>query len=157
MTMLDDYYLADETACVETLIQSAIFSTDALARIAKTAEKLVINVRETRLAQSGLDAFLYQYDLSSDEGIALMCLAEALLRIPDKKTIDKLIRDKISRGDWEEYVGKSESLFVNAATWGLMLTGKIIVPHHTHGLKKTLKNLIARGGEPLIRKTVAHA
>lgn len=157
MTKLDEYYLADETACVETLIESAIFSADALNRIAKTAEKLVIKVRETRLSQSGLDAFLYQYDLSSDEGIALMCLAEALLRIPDKKTIDKLIRDKISRGDWEEHLGKSESLFVNAATWGLMLTGKIISPEHTSGLKKSLKSLIARGGEPLIRKTVAHA
>lgn len=154
---LDAYYLADETACIEKLIQSINFSPDMLSRINKTAEKLVIKVRETRLSQSGLDAFLYQYDLSSEEGIALMCLAEALLRIPDKKTIDQLIRDKISRGDWEEHLGKSESLFVNAATWGLMLTGKIITPHHTSGLKNTLKKLIARGGEPLIRKTVAHA
>jgi len=159
MTILDDYYLADETDCIQTLVRYV--ETQNIAslqtRIAKTAEKLVIKVRETRLSQSGLDAFLYQYDLSSDEGIALMCLAEALLRIPDKKTIDKLIRDKISKGDWEEHLGKSESLFVNAATWGLMLTGKIISPNHTSGLKKTLKTLIARGGEPLIRKTVAHA
>jgi RHH-type proline utilization regulon transcriptional repressor/proline dehydrogenase/delta 1-pyrroline-5-carboxylate dehydrogenase len=155
--LLDQYYLADETSTVENLIQAATLSADALSRISETAEKFVKQVRETRLTQSGLDAFLYQYDLSSDEGIALMCLAEALLRIPDKDTIDKLIRDKISQGDWEEHLGKSESLFVNAATWGLMLTGKIVSANNTKGLTNTLKKLIARGGEPFIRKTVAHA
>jgi RHH-type proline utilization regulon transcriptional repressor/proline dehydrogenase/delta 1-pyrroline-5-carboxylate dehydrogenase len=156
-TGLDDYYLADETHCVNTLVHSLAFSPQTLSNIAATAEKLVIKVRETRITQSGLDAFLYQYDLSSDEGIALMCLAEALLRIPDEKTLDKLIRDKILQGDWEAHLGKSGSLFVNAATWGLMLTGKIISPASSQGLKHTLKKLIAHGGEPLIRKTAAEA
>jgi RHH-type proline utilization regulon transcriptional repressor/proline dehydrogenase/delta 1-pyrroline-5-carboxylate dehydrogenase len=157
--ILNKNYTTDETEIIKTLLATATLPSETLATIQVTAEQLVINVRNTRLKQGGLDAFLYQYDLSSDEGIALMCLAEALLRIPDSETINKLIRDKISHADWEEHLGKSESLFVNAATWGLMLTGKIMSAEEINasGLSKVLKRLIARGGEPLIRKTVAHA
>lgn len=157
--LLNQAYLGDETELVEKLITAATLPTDAVNHIQKKAEQLVSQVRKTRLNQGGLDAFLYQYDLSSQEGIALMCLAEALLRIPDKATVNKLIRDKITRADWEEHLGQSESLFVNAATWGLMLTGKIISPSEkdSHALHKTLKKLVARGGEPFIRKTMAHA
>lgn len=157
--ILNSVYLGDEATLVEKLIAAATLPPSSLHSIKDKAEALVTQVRKTRLNQGGLDAFLYQYDLSSNEGIALMCLAEALLRIPDKSTVDKLIRDKISKADWEEHLGKSESLFVNAATWGLMLTGKIISPTEkdSHTLHKTLKNLVKRGGEPFIRKTMAHA
>jgi RHH-type transcriptional regulator, proline utilization regulon repressor / proline dehydrogenase / delta 1-pyrroline-5-carboxylate dehydrogenase len=157
--LLNKNYTADETQVVAALLSAATFSQEKREEIKSIAEKLVIKVREARLNQGGLDAFLYQYDLSSDEGIALMCLAEALLRIPDSDTVNKLIRDKISRADWEEHLGKSESLFVNAATWGLMLTGKILSPEQTNsnGLNKVLKRLVSRGGEPLIRKAVSQA
>ena len=91
-----------------------------------TAVRLVESVRRERAAKSGLDAFLRQYDLSSQEGVILMCLAEALLRIPDDDTADRLIADKIRAGDWESHLGDSESLFVNASTWGLLLTGRMV-------------------------------
>ncbi len=157
--ILNEAFLGDEKILVEKLISAATLSPDSLNHIRQKAETLVTQVRNTRLNQGGLDAFLYQYDLSSNEGIALMCLAEALLRIPDKTTVNKLIRDKITKADWEDHLGKSESLFVNAATWGLMLTGKIISPTEkdSHVLHKTLKTLVKRGGEPFIRKTMAHA
>ncbi len=92
--------------------------------------------------------------MSSQEGVALMCLAEALLRIPDAATRDALIRDKISHGDWEPHLGKSPSLFVNAATWGLLLTGRLVATHSEKGLGAALRRLTAKGGEPLIRKGV---
>ena len=87
---------------------------------------LVQAVRAARPSGSGLDAFLREYHLASREGVILMCLAEALLRIPDAATADRLIADKISSGDWQEHLGDSDSLFVNASTWGLMLTGSIV-------------------------------
>ena len=92
----------------------------------RSAARLVESVRRERAAKSGLDAFLRKYDLSSQEGVILMCLAEALLRIPDDDTADRLIADKIRAGDWESHLGDSESLFVNASTWGLMLTGRMV-------------------------------
>ena len=82
-------------------------------------------VREERRRASGVDALMHEFSLSSEEGIALMCLAEALLRIPDKATRNKLIHDKISGGDWKSHLGNSPSLFVNAAAWGLLVTGKL--------------------------------
>lgn len=146
-TMLNEVFLGDETKLVDILIDNASFSRTAIQRIQDRAEQLVIRVRETRLEKSYLDAFLHQYDLSSDEGILLMCLAEALLRIPDKATIDKLIHDKITQADWKDHFAKSESMLVNAATWGLMLTGKIL----------SSQKLIAKSGEPFIRRAIAHA
>ncbi len=111
------------------------------------------------MSKGGLDAFLYQYDLSSEEGIALMCLAEALLRIPDATTADRLIKDKIASKDWEQYLGKSQSWFVNAATWGLMLTGKILNHEKSSSanLLSTLKRLVTKSGEPVIRNAVRQA
>jgi RHH-type proline utilization regulon transcriptional repressor/proline dehydrogenase/delta 1-pyrroline-5-carboxylate dehydrogenase len=97
---------------------------------------------------------LQEFSLSSQEGVALMCLAEALLRIPDKGTRDALIRDKISNGNWQPHLGKSTSLFVNAATWGLMLTGKLVSTHNESGLSSSLGRVLARGGEPVVRKGV---
>ena len=97
---------------------------------------------------------MLEFSLDSREGIALMCLAEALLRIPDAATRDRLIRDKISKGDWSTHVGASPSLFVNAAAWGLLVTGKIVDSRSEGTLEMALASLLRKGGEPLIRKGV---
>ena len=152
-------YREDESHCLEKLLTDAQLPDDALTRIQDTARKLVIDVRKRRLGKGGLDAFLFEYDLSSEEGVALMCLAEALLRIPDIETIDKLIKDKITQPDWEQHLGKSKSTFVNAATWALMLTGKVISPQRATSvnLSSVLQRLTKRSGEPVIREAVAQA
>lgn len=155
-TAITRAYHEDETICVERLLQQATLSTDALQRINNTARDLVQKVRDKRLKGAGLDAFLYEYDLSSAEGIALMCLAEALLRIPDKKTMDDLLRDKITNVDWISHAGKSDSFFVNAATWGLVLTGKVLTPNESK-LGGVLKDFVKRSGAPIIRKSVQQA
>ena len=118
------------------------------------AHKLVSAVREKRTRASGVDALMHEFSLSSEEGVALMCLAEALLRIPDSQTADRLIADKISKGDWRKHLGESPSLFVNAATWGLLITGKLVGTSSENGLGSALSKLITKGGEPLIRKGV---
>jgi RHH-type proline utilization regulon transcriptional repressor/proline dehydrogenase/delta 1-pyrroline-5-carboxylate dehydrogenase len=150
---------ADETECVEALLRRAALPSDALDRIADTARRLVRAVRQRRYRQGGLDAFLHEYALSSREGIVLMCLAEALLRIPDADTADRLIRDKIGGADWEKHIGRSESLFVNASTWALMLTGRIVGPEPEGGgdWAGVMKRLLARSGEPVIRAAVVQA
>jgi RHH-type proline utilization regulon transcriptional repressor/proline dehydrogenase/delta 1-pyrroline-5-carboxylate dehydrogenase len=154
---LDRVYREDETTCVNRLLNSLSFSDQARRDIEEIARKLVIEVRKERIGKGGLDAFLYHYDLSSEEGIALMCLAEALLRIPDKKTVDQLIRDKITSADWYVNIGKSDSFFVNAATWGLMLTGKVLSQRQENPrrLRSVLKRLLEKTSEPVIRKAVA--
>jgi len=107
------------------------------------------------VGKAGLvQGLLQEFSLSSQEGIALMCLAEALLRIPDRATRDALIRDKLSTGNWQPHLGKSTSIFVNAATWGLMLTGKLVATHNESGLDSALGRVLVRGGEPLVRKGV---
>ena len=103
---------------------------------------------------SGVEGLIHEYSLSSQEGVALMCLAEALLRIPDAATRDALIRDKLSPGDWRAHVGQSPSLFVNAATWGLVLTGRLVTTTSEQSLSAALTRLIARSGEPIIRAGV---
>ncbi len=108
----------------------------------------------TKGQQGAVEGLIHEYSLSSQEGVALMCLAEALLRIPDRATRDALIRDKIGHGDWQSHVGQSPSLFVNAATWGLVVTGKLTGTASESGLSGALTRLIGRGGEPLIRKGV---
>lgn len=152
-----DAYRMDETQCINELLEQAVLSPDMLNHIEANAKWLIEEVRRQRLHQGGLDAFLYQYDLSSDEGIALMCLAEAMLRIPDSETVDKLIQDKITSVDWAVHQGKSESFFVNATTWGLMLTGKIMAPAESSGFGKILKKIITRTSEPIIRQAVKQA
>jgi RHH-type proline utilization regulon transcriptional repressor/proline dehydrogenase/delta 1-pyrroline-5-carboxylate dehydrogenase len=149
---------ADETECAEALMERARFSPEALARIDRTARRLVHSVR-ARPKPGGLDAFLHEYALSSREGIVLMCLAEALLRIPDAGTADRLIRDKIGGADWDAHVGRSESLFVNASTWALMLTGRLVgeEPGERVDWAQVMKRLIARSGEPVIRAAMTQA
>ncbi|MGH8372052.1 MAG: bifunctional proline dehydrogenase/L-glutamate gamma-semialdehyde dehydrogenase PutA [Gammaproteobacteria bacterium] len=152
-TAINDLYLADESRCVESLLGQIRLDAAARERIRAQAIKLVQAVRANSGDKGGVEAFLHQYDLSSQEGMVLMCLAEALLRIPDADTADKLIRDKIVNGNWGDYLGASGSLFVNASTWGLMLTGKIIKLDQSveKNLSTFMGKLVARLGEPVIR------
>jgi RHH-type proline utilization regulon transcriptional repressor/proline dehydrogenase/delta 1-pyrroline-5-carboxylate dehydrogenase len=145
-------YRRPESAAVAELSAQATFAPDALARIRTRAKTLVERVRAERSRASGVDALMNEFALSSEEGIALMCLAEALLRIPDRATADRLIRDKLARGDWRAHLGGSESLFVNAATWGLVVTGKFARSQASaSGLAGTLTGILERLGEPVIR------
>ena len=144
-------YRVDEAGAVAYLLgQGARANGDA----AGLAHRLVEQVRAKRTRASGVDALMHEFSLSSEEGVALMCLAEALLRIPDSATADRLIADKISKGDWRRHLGESPSLFVNAATWGLLITGKLVSSSSEQGLGSALTKLIGKGGEPLIRKGV---
>lgn len=147
------HYRAPEPDCVRALLPGATLPPETVRQAQATARRLVEALRgkATRGAVQGL---VREYDLSSQEGVALMCLAEALLRIPDGPTRDALIRDKIGRGDWRSHLGHSPSLFVNAATWGLVVTGKLVGTVDEHGLGAALNRLIARGGEPVIRRGV---
>src|SRR5271155_1381920 len=116
----------DETKAVARILAAVEIPAEMRDRIADRARGLVAAVRHQRLGKGGIDAFLHEYALSSPEGVALLCLAEALLRIPDAETVDRLIRDKIGEADWESHLGRSESIFVNASTWALMLTGRLL-------------------------------
>jgi RHH-type proline utilization regulon transcriptional repressor/proline dehydrogenase/delta 1-pyrroline-5-carboxylate dehydrogenase len=146
-------YRRAEPDCILPLLAAAEQPPERAAGIAETARRLVLALRgKTR--SSGVEGLIHEYALSSQEGVALMCLAEALLRIPDNATRDALIRDKISRGDWKSHVGHSPSLFVNAATWGLVITGKLTGTTSETSLANALARLISRGGEPLIRRGV---
>ncbi|MBB5019772.1 RHH-type proline utilization regulon transcriptional repressor/proline dehydrogenase/delta 1-pyrroline-5-carboxylate dehydrogenase [Chitinivorax tropicus] len=147
-------YRRDERECVQAILAQAALSAEQVKSIQALARKLVTDVREKRTRSSGVDALMHEFSLDSTEGVALMCLAEALLRIPDQETADRLIRDKISKGDWKAHLGQSASLFVNAATWGLLITGKLVSTNSEKGLSSALTRMIAKGGEPLIRKGV---
>jgi RHH-type proline utilization regulon transcriptional repressor/proline dehydrogenase/delta 1-pyrroline-5-carboxylate dehydrogenase len=150
-------YRRDEAECISALMlefQAIPYDREA---VSCQARKLVAAVRQQRRQASGVDHLMHEFSLSSHEGIALMCLAEALLRIPDRDTVDRLIRDKISHGDWASHLGSSSSLFINAATWGLMLTGKLVAIHSESTLGSALSRVLAKGGEPLIRKGIDFA
>jgi len=148
-------YRKDEQSAVQWLLsQIREGAPETTLEAQNLAKRLVTAVREKRTRSSGVDALMHQFSLSSEEGVALMCLAEALLRIPDSATADRLIADKISKGDWRKHLGESPSLFVNAATWGLVVTGKLVSSSSEDGLGAAITSLIAKGGEPLIRKGV---
>jgi RHH-type proline utilization regulon transcriptional repressor/proline dehydrogenase/delta 1-pyrroline-5-carboxylate dehydrogenase len=119
-------YLADEAETVRDLVARAEIGAAQNARVLERAAQLVAAIRRRQRSAGGVDALLGEYDLSSAEGIVLMCLAEALLRIPDAATADRLIADKLGSADWQAHVGASDSLFVNASTWALLLTGRIV-------------------------------
>lgn len=154
-------YRKDEAACLEVLLDYAELSDIENAAIAECARDLITTVREKRRFRGGVDSFMAEYDLSTDEGIALMCLAEALLRIPDKDTIDQLIRDKLTGVNWQSHLKNTDSFTVNAATWALMFTGKVLHPSehadYERSLANTLRKLVSRSGEPIIRAAVAQA
>lgn len=149
-------YRMDEAECINFLIPQATLSPTECAHIAQIATQLVANTREYKKKQSKLDTLLHQYDLSTEEGIALMCLAEALLRIPDKTTIDKFIGDKISTADWKNHLDGDNPLFVNAATWSLLISGKIYSPtlDTQRSLGSTLKRTTSKLGIAVIRPAI---
>jgi len=145
----------DEAELLADLIGIAALDAPARARIVTRAAALVERIRSD--ARPGLmDVFLGEYGLSTDEGVALMCLAEALLRVPDADTIDALIEDKIAPSDWSKHIGQSASPLVNASTWGLLLTGKVL-DEADPGIAGTLRGMIRRLGEPVIRTAVGRA
>jgi RHH-type proline utilization regulon transcriptional repressor/proline dehydrogenase/delta 1-pyrroline-5-carboxylate dehydrogenase len=146
-------YRRPEPQCLPPLIEAATLPPATLQAATALARRLVERMR-SKSHGGGVEGLIHEYSLASEEGVALMCLAEALLRIPDDETRDALIRDKIGGGDWQAHLGKSPSLFVNAATWGLLITGKLTATHSERGLSAALGRLVARGGEPLIRAGV---
>jgi RHH-type proline utilization regulon transcriptional repressor/proline dehydrogenase/delta 1-pyrroline-5-carboxylate dehydrogenase len=147
--------LADETGLVRRLVAEAALDAPARAKITATGADLVTRIRAS--AKPGLmEVFLAEYGLSTDEGIALMCLAEALLRVPDAETMDALIEDKIAPSDWGRHLGKSASSLVNASTWALMLTGKVL-DDAEGGITRHLRAAVKRLGEPVIRTAVSRA
>jgi RHH-type transcriptional regulator, proline utilization regulon repressor / proline dehydrogenase / delta 1-pyrroline-5-carboxylate dehydrogenase len=146
-------YRRPEPECIPFLLGQARLPANLANDVQSMAGKLVETLRG-KSKGGGVEGLIHEFSLSSQEGVALMCLAEALLRIPDRATRDALIRDKISKGDWKSHVGQAPSLFVNAATWGLMITGKLVTTNSETGLSSALTRLIGKGGEPLIRKGV---
>ena len=146
-----------EAQALAPLLAAARMSEVQAERTDTLARQLVTGMREgpQQGGRAGrVQSLMQEYALSSEEGVALMCLAEALLRIPDAATRDALIRDKIGQGDWHQHVGRSPSLFVNAASWGLLLTGKLVATHSEGAMLSSLTRLIGKSGEPLIRQGV---
>ncbi|SDW16068.1 bifunctional proline dehydrogenase/L-glutamate gamma-semialdehyde dehydrogenase PutA [Litoreibacter albidus] len=149
------HMLPNERDMLDQLIATANLSAADRARIAASGAELVEQIR--RSAKPGLmEVFLAEYGLSTDEGIALMCLAEALLRVPDADTMDALIEDKIAPSDWGKHLGHSASSLVNASTWALMLTGKVL-EEETAGIAGQIRGMVKRLGEPVIRTAVTRA
>ena len=146
------YRLAEPEA-VAPLLEAARLTGPESAAVAALAGRIVGKLRRTG-QPGGVDGLMQEYSLSSQEGVALMCLAEALLRIPDKATRDRLIRDKIAHGKWRDHLGDGRSIFVNAATWGLVVSGTLFAPVRERGLAATLASLIKRAGEPVVRSAV---
>jgi len=147
--------LMDEKTCLETLIKAAYFPLSFKTRVANRAKTLIEGIRSHQRG-FGVDAFMAEYSLSSQEGVALMCLAEALLRIPDARTSDQLIQDLLGNADWETHQGHSDSLFVNASTWGLMMTGHLLQDTQQSN-KGVLTQLAQRTGEQVIRAAITQA
>ena len=150
-------YRRPEQEVVPMLLEQARLPAPMSEAANKLAASIAEKLRNQKSAggRAGIvQGLLQEFSLSSQEGVALMCLAEALLRIPDKGTRDALIRDKISTGNWQPHLGNSPSLFVNAATWGLLLTGKLVSTHNEAGLTSSLSRIIGKSGEPMIRKGV---
>jgi RHH-type proline utilization regulon transcriptional repressor/proline dehydrogenase/delta 1-pyrroline-5-carboxylate dehydrogenase len=159
ISYINDLFLADEADLVRELTEIADPGDAGRKKIQATAAQLVSAVRKNSKADAGIDAFLQQYDLSSAEGVLLMCIAEALLRIPDADTADRLIADKITSANWKNHLGSSESLFVNASTWGLMLTGQILTLDESAKSNpgQLLGRMVGRAGEPVVRTAMRQA
>ncbi|QCP51684.1 bifunctional proline dehydrogenase/L-glutamate gamma-semialdehyde dehydrogenase PutA [Trinickia violacea] len=146
-----------EDVVVGELINAARMDADTLSRVQALASRLAQGVRDTRINAGGVDLLTQEFSLDSREGIALMCLAEAMLRIPDTPTRNQLIRDKIVDADWRAHIGKSPSLFVNATAWGLLVTGKLLKQPDESSLAEALTSVIRKGGESVVRSGVAYA
>ncbi|UHQ20598.1 bifunctional proline dehydrogenase/L-glutamate gamma-semialdehyde dehydrogenase PutA [Lysobacter sp. KIS68-7] len=152
-------WVRDESEHVRELLAQARQPDADRAAIQATAADLVRRVRDRAQDQGAIEAFMRQYDLGSEEGVLLMCVAEALLRIPDQDTADKLIRDKLGDADWKKHMGQSDSILVNASTWGLMLTGHLVdlADDTKRDVHNAFKRLIGRVGEPVVRLAVRQA
>jgi RHH-type transcriptional regulator, proline utilization regulon repressor / proline dehydrogenase / delta 1-pyrroline-5-carboxylate dehydrogenase len=151
-------YHMDETQAVEQLMQALGYDDAIETAVASLANDLVNGVRSQEDKKTAMEAFMAHYDLSTEEGILLMCLAEALLRIPDKKTENLLISDKLSGANWKRHIGLSESSFVNVATWGLALTGKVLKQHQSGNIfQKIWRGLLEKSSEPVVRTAVREA
>jgi len=151
-----DFYRINEAQAIEHILPEAEVSMRARSRAWERARTMVLKIRREQEGHGGVDALLNEYSLSTEEGVVLMCLAEALLRVPDKSTQDALIRDKLSQGQWSSHLGNSDSLFVNASAWGLMFTGNMV--NYANERKKAqfglLKKTLGRMGEPVIRRAM---
>lgn len=149
-------YLKDEDSLVQTLIAEAELDATQTSAIAQRAYQLISNTRRQIHSSGGIEALLREYDLTTQEGVALMCMAEALLRIPDPATADQLIKERLIHADWEKHLGHSHSLFVNASTWGLMLTCKLI-RFEQEPIDSVLNRLLERASDPVIRMATHEA
>src|SRR5690606_16887741 len=149
----------DEAEHVRELLGQARLPDADRAAIRATATDLVRRVRARAADQGAIDAFIRQYDLGSEEGVLLMCVAEALLRIPDQDTADLLIRDKLGEADWRRHVGRSDSGRVDASAWGRMLTGHLVdlAEETRRDVRGALRRLAGRVGEPVVRLAVRQA
>ena len=156
---LDRNKYRDEREVVAELLAAEPLTPDGRAAVLNDAIGLVESARKSQKRQGVVESFLQEFSLGTREGLALMCLAEALLRTPDADTRDRLIAEKIGSADWASHLGQSDSLFVNASTWGLMLTGKLVdVDEEARAdLPNFLKRIAGRLGEPVIRQAVATA
>jgi len=146
-------HLADESEIAAYMQSNSNITAVERKQISQSAVKLIKDIRADN-SPGLMEVFLSEYGLSTDEGVALMCLAEALLRVPDADTIDELIEDKIAPSSWGEHLGKSSSSLVNASTWALMLTGKVLNEDQSSGMAGTLRSAVKRLGEPVIRTAV---
>lgn len=153
---INDLYHAQEDLLVKRLLQLVTQDDETSERVNQAARDLVSGVRARKHEQGVLEAFMQEYDLSSEEGVVLMCLAEALLRIPDDETAEKLIADKLAGANWESHLGLSSSILVNAGTWGLMLTGKLVQlgSKTRKSVGTTIGRLVNRSGEPMVRTAI---
>ncbi len=147
-------YLSDENLVVQRLLNEVACSSLGITESEALANDLIAGIRIRLSHDSGLSALLRHYDLSTQEGVTLMCLAEALLRIPDNETVDALIADKLAGGQWRQHLGQSESLFVNASTWALTLSGRLLSPQQS---EQQLDKLIARLDAPVFRTILKQA
>ncbi len=153
---IQNHYLCDEEQLIGQLVSELSLDVSERQGISHSAADLVRQVRANSTATM-MEKFLGEYGLSSKEGIALMCMAEALLRVPDKHTIDALIEDKIQSGDWSSHIGHSDSHLINSSTWALLITGKLLAPVDSVSVGSTFRGMVKRLGEPVVRTAVAQA
>ena len=148
----------DEEKCIENLLHATELTVAERNRLVERARDFVVKSRDESDNQGTMDYFLQEFDLSNKEGVALMCLAESLLRVPDGATADKLISEKIKAGRWSDHKGSSESTFVNASTWGLMLTGEFVDLSDVRGNSDNwFKTFVKKAGEPVVRTAIMQA
>ncbi|OOF59843.1 bifunctional proline dehydrogenase/L-glutamate gamma-semialdehyde dehydrogenase PutA [Rodentibacter myodis] len=147
-------YRLDEKIAVDRLMATLNFTEEQEKRITENATKLINKLRHIKQKQYGADALMEEFSLSSEEGVALMCLAEALLRIPDAKTRDELIYEKLQEGNWQSHLGNSKSFFINAASYGLVFGKKVSETLTEEQLSASLKGLFARLAAPVMRQAM---